>query len=128
MSNIKTLKPFKPGHPGGPGRPKNPPALKEIQQMTKGEYVLLMHKLINLKPDELANFKGTILEMAMASIIQKAIKEGDDKRLTYFTDRLFGKVKEQVEMEVTGHLDGKTEQEKLEAVKEAVKVLEAKQI
>ena len=111
MSNPKTLKPFKPGQSGNPnGRPKNPPELKEVQQMTKGQYQLLMHRLMSLKPEELSGFKGTLLEMALASIIQHAIKTGDQSRLTYFTDRLFGKVKDEVEIrtfrKVLRKLDG----------------------
>lgn len=110
MANEKNLKPFKHGNPGGPGRPKNPPELKEVQQMTKGQYQLLMHRLMSLKPEELGGFKGTLLEMALASIIQHAIKTGDQSRLTYFTDRLFGKVKDEVEIrtfrKVLRKLDG----------------------
>lgn len=84
---------FKPGQSGNPnGRPKNPIELMTIKQMSKGEFSLLMHKLINLKPEELSAFRGTVLEMAMASIIQQAIKQGDPSRLQFFIERLFGKI------------------------------------
>ncbi len=101
MANIKSLKPFKPGQCGNPkGRPKNPPELKAIQQMTKGQFSLLIHKLIDLKPEELSTFKGTVLEMAMASAMQSAIKSGDFSRIQGFVERLFGKVKDEVSADV----------------------------
>ncbi len=98
MANPASLKPFKKGWKGGPGRPKNPPALNDARRMTKAEFELLVSKLIDLKPEELGNFKGTVLEMAMASIMQKAIKEGDNRRLEFFVERLFGKVAQPVEL------------------------------
>jgi len=97
MANEKNLTPFQVGNPGGPGRPQDPPELKLIKQMTRGEFSLLIHKLIDLKPEELKDFKGTVLEMAMASIIQQAIKHGDPTRLQFFVERLFGKVKTEIE-------------------------------
>jgi hypothetical protein len=97
MANDKNLTPFQVGNPGGPGRPKDPPEIKLIKQMTRGEFSLLIHKLIDLKPEELKDFKGTVLEMAMASIIQQAIKHGDPTRLQFFVERLFGKVKTEIE-------------------------------
>lgn len=88
--------PFKPGQSGNPaGRPPGPPELKAIKQMTKGEFSLLIHKLIDLKPEDLKDFKGTVLEMAMASAMQKAIKSGDFSHIQSFIERLFGKVKEE---------------------------------
>lgn len=97
MANEQNLRKFKKGNPGGPGRPKDSPELHLIKQMTKGEFSLLIHKLIHLRPDELAAFKGTVLEMAMASAMQSAIKTGDFARIQSFVDRLFGKVKDQIE-------------------------------
>lgn len=102
MANEKNLKPFKKGETGNPnGRPANPPELRELQKMTKGEFEVLMHKLVNCKPEDLGQFKGTVLEMALASTIQKAIKEGDSHRIEFFLQRLFGKVKEEVSSEIT---------------------------
>jgi hypothetical protein len=97
MSNLKTLRPFVKGVSGNPkGRPKNPLALKNLKLMTKGEFSLLIHKLIDLKPEDLATFKGTVLEMAMASAMQTAIKTGDFSRIQSLIERLFGKVKDEV--------------------------------
>lgn len=98
MGNPKTLKKFQPGQSGNPaGRPKDPPELKQIKSMTKGEFSVLIHKLLELKPDELKDFKGTVLEMAMASAMQKAIKSGDFGNIQGFIERLFGKVKDEVQ-------------------------------
>ena len=100
MSNPKTLKPFKPGQSGNPaGRPKNPIELQAVKQMTKGEFSLLIHKLIDLKPEELSSFKGTVLEMAMASAMQHAIKSGDFAKIQIFIERLFGKVKDELALD-----------------------------
>lgn len=97
VGNEKNLTPFKPGECGNPnGRPADPPALKAIKQMSKGEFKVLIHKLIDLKPDELKDFRGTVLEMAMASAMQKAIKSGEFDKIQSFIERLFGKVKEEV--------------------------------
>jgi hypothetical protein len=123
MANEKNLKPFQKGNPGGPGRPRNPPELMDLSLMTQGEFKLLMHRLINLRPEELSSFKGTILEMAVASIIQRAIKDGDPVRLQYFTDRLFGKVSDKLEISPINLM---TPREKLEAAKQAILKLEAK--
>lgn len=98
MANNDNLKPFKKGHAGGPGRPANPPELKAIRQMTKGEFILLNHKLLDLSLEELENFKGTVLEMAMAAIIKKAIENGDQFRLQFFVERLYGKVTDKIEL------------------------------
>lgn len=96
---------FKPGQSGNPkGRPKDPPELKAIKQMTKAEFSLAIQKLINLKPDELKEFKGTAIEMALAATIQNAIKYGDVSRIQSLIDRLFGKVTDK--LETTGK-DGK---------------------
>lgn len=113
---------FLPGNSGGPGRPKDPPELKAIKQMSNGEYKLLMHKLMNLSPEDLLNFKGTVLEMAMASVIHQSIKQGDPSRLQYFTDRLFGKVTDKVEVSAIALM---TPREKIAAAKEAILKLES---
>ncbi len=101
MANEQNLKKFKPGQTGNPkGRPPEPKELKAIKQMTKGEFSVLIHKLIELKPEELSTFKGTVLEMAMASAMQKAIKSGDFSNIQGFIERLFGKVKDELQAEV----------------------------
>ena len=97
MANNKNLKSYKPGQSGNlSGRPKDPAELKAIKQMTKAEFQLLIHRLIDLRPEDLATFKGTVLEMAMASAMQSAIKSGDFSRIQGFIERLFGKVKDEI--------------------------------
>jgi hypothetical protein len=48
----------------------------------------------------LSTFKGTVLEMAMASAMQKAIKSGDFSNIQSFIERLFGKVKDEISGEL----------------------------
>ena len=98
MANEKNLKPFKKGWEGGPGRPSHPPELKAIKQMSQGEFKALVYKIINSAPEDLNNFRGTVLELALASTIQKAIKEGDQSRIEFFLQRLFGKVPDKLEV------------------------------
>lgn len=97
MANKNPTNGFKKGNPGGPGRPKDPDELKLITKMTKAEFELLMNKLLNLTKDELKQWQGTALEQAMCSIIVKAIDTGDQFRLQFFIERLFGKVTDKVE-------------------------------
>lgn len=95
MADEKKLKGFQKGNSG---RPKDPIELHLIKRMTKGEFEVLMQKLIHLTPDELNDYKGTVLEMAMVSIMKKSIDQGDQWRLQFFIERLFGKVSDKLEV------------------------------
>jgi hypothetical protein len=95
--------PWKKGKPGGPGRPKDPPELHTIKRMTKAELELLMHKIMHLSEKELEDFKGTAIEMSMAAIIKKSITYGDNQRVNFFLERLFGKVP--TKLEHSGSID-----------------------
>lgn len=113
---------FKPGQSGNPkGRPKDPPELKAIKQMTRGEFSLLIHKLIGLKPEDLKDFKGTVLEMAMASAVQAAIKHGDFSKMQSFIERLFGKVPDVVNSTVETKTVNKSLSELYKELEEAMK-------
>ena len=93
MANPKTLKPFPKGVSGNPaGRPPDPPELKEIQRLTKGSLELLVNKILSAKPEELNQFRGTVLEVWLASGASQAIKAGDYQRLVTLLERLIGKV------------------------------------
>lgn len=92
---------FKPGVITNPnGRPPEGPELKAIKNMSKNELAELFHRVLSAKPEDLNNFKGTVLEQWLASIIYQGIKQGDWGRLNPFIERLFGKVKDEVSAEV----------------------------
>jgi len=90
-------KPFVKGDPRA-GRPKDSPELRTIKRLTRPEFELLMQKLLNLTPNELNEYQGSVLEMSMASIIKKSIEHGDHWRLQFFIERLFGKVTDKIEL------------------------------
>lgn len=125
--NPKNLKPLKPGQSGNPkGRPKNPPQLREIQQLTKGEYSLMINKMLQCKPEDLANYNGTVLEKWVASVIYHGIKHGDPSRLASLIDRLIGKVPEKVELTEHEKVKSLSDEELLDAAVKAVEALKLK--
>lgn len=98
MANEENLIPKKKGNPGSKGRPKDPPELHLIKKLTKGEFDLLMNRLLILTPAQAEIYQGNILEMAMLSILKKAVDHGDHFRLQFFIDRLLGKVVDKMEV------------------------------
>lgn len=101
MANPNPKHKFQKGEVTNPkGRAPNPPELKALQRMTKMELEVLMHKILNTKPEDLNNFNGTVLEKFLASILFHGIKNGDYGRLNPFLERLFGKVKEEIVADV----------------------------
>lgn len=107
------------------GRPKDSPEVKAIKKMKKGEFLLLCHKFINMTPEELEEFKGTVLEEMLAKQARDAISRGETPKVEFFTDRLFGKVQDllKVEAETTGDItvfDGKVLKDKLKKIRSDV--------
>lgn len=119
MANPKSLKPFKPGQSGNPaGRPPNPPELKEMQRLTKGQVEVLLNKILNSKPEDLSQFRGTVLEIWLAAGATNAIKTGDYSRLMLLLDRIVGKPSDKVELEVKP-VEAWTKEEKLKLLEES---------
>lgn len=93
---------FKKGQSGNPsGRPKIPEDLKRASRLTADEFLGLCNKFLRMNlPDLLAvvgnpkqpNTQSSMLEMLVASIITKAVNEGDQRRLDFLLDRLLGKI------------------------------------
>jgi hypothetical protein len=97
------LKPFKPGQSGNPnGRPKDPPDIKEAKKLTTHEMIRILNKFNHWTIAQLKEFclneNNTVLEMMVARIMIKGIKDGTPTNLTFLFDRLIGKVKDQVEV------------------------------
>lgn len=96
---------FKKGQSGNP----NGSASKNIsnaRRLNKTLVTELLNKFINMPTNELLNFvthnvKGggadPCIETLLATILVKAIQEGDHTRLNFIFDRLIGKVTDKVE-------------------------------
>ena len=115
---------FQPGQSGNPaGRRPDPPELKAIKKMSKGEFDLMMHKFMHLTQIELGKIisdpNSKAPEAILASIAAQAIKQGDPGRFTYFSDRLFGKVKD--EINVTHDFSNMTDQELAQEIEKTLK-------
>ncbi len=94
---YKNLKPFVKGQSGNPeGRAK--------QVLTKDKVASIMGKFSLMTRDELKkvadNPKSTMIEIAVASILHRAVKDGDFSRLDFLLARSIGKVKEEIEQTV----------------------------
>jgi len=95
-------KPFKPGQSGNPsGRPKLPDDVLKLKKTTQAEAEASLIAMLRMSKEELSaklnDPKTSMSELAIGSVIAKAVKEGDQSRLGFVWDRLFGKVKEIVE-------------------------------
>ena len=96
---------FKTGHDkAGPGRPKIPPEIRMASKLTRRKLEAAMNRLLFKEKRELEDIIDsdftTALDCALARILLLTARDGDQKRLDFFFDRLVGKVKEvkQIEM------------------------------
>ncbi len=66
------------------------------------EFIRLANKLIHLTVPELQQIQRdpetTALEQMLIAVIIKATNQGDDKRLTFYLDRLLGKVPDKIDL------------------------------
>lgn len=118
---------FKPGNPGGPGRPIVPDDIKEARKLTSTEVERILTQLLSMSPSELVqikqNPKSTMLELMIHSIVVNAVNKGDQQRLDFLLQRVIGKVKEKIEMEINP-FEGKSEAELKELVKQEYGLIE----
>ena len=81
--------------------------------MTKAEA-----KAIVLNPDT------PLIEVLIASIVNKAVHQGDERRLTFILDRLIGKVKDTVDINnYMSRIEKLTEAQVIDLGKDAIKFL-----
>ncbi len=97
---------FKKGYVSNPnGRPKLPEDLRVIKRLTQSEITSLISKYLQLTRDELtraAQDKSLpIIELYIASVIQKGVIGGDTLRLNFLFDRTIGKVADKIEAQLT---------------------------
>lgn len=94
---------WKPGQSGNPeGRTKLPEDIRAAKKLNKIELERLLNLYLTLSDEEiktrLLDNKTPQLEKMIASIVCKAIDSGDQQRLTFILDRLVGKVKDEVDV------------------------------
>ena len=93
---------------GQSGNPKgmNSKAITEARKLNKALVTELLNKFINMPTCDLVDFvrrntkeqgSDPTIETLVASILIKAINEGDQARLNFILDRLIGKVTDKVE-------------------------------
>ena len=106
-------KDFQPGQSGNPkGRPRDPLDLHLVKSLNQGDFKLIIQRLLDMSPEELASHHGTSLEMVIKSGILKAIETGDLTKLQSSFDRLFGKVTEKLEVDARHEIVNQEQEEK----------------
>lgn len=96
---------FKKGNPGGPGRPRVTPEELAQTRLTSTRFKAALRKYLNLSmPEIMALLKDPTtksLDLMILSVLARAIKDGDEKRLGWILEKLFGRSKEQIDVNLT---------------------------
>ena len=96
-------KPFEKGHPGGPGAPKLPDEVKKLAGLTKKEALALLGEMLQKPMVEveavLADKSRKAFDHITAAIVTKSV-DGNSAYLKEMLDRLYGKVKEELQISV----------------------------
>lgn len=112
MANEDNLKPFKKGY--DPRRENNGRPRKYVSELRSQGYKLsevndTIQVLISMTIDELkevyTNPKATILEKTIASAIRKSIEKGSLYSIETLLTRVYGKPKEQVDLNASGGME-----------------------
>lgn len=107
MANNENLKPIQKGETRNPnGRPRKYVSLLREQGYKLSEVNDTIQVLISMTIDELkevyTNPKATILEKTIASAIRKSIEKGSLYSIETLLTRVYGKPKEQVDLNASG--------------------------
>lgn len=94
---------FKKGQSGNPsGAKKLPPELKKAATMTKVETLQRLVSFLQMDiyglEEVLKDKSRSVMDHWIARICLVGIKEGDNRRLDFMLDRLFGKVQPHIEI------------------------------
>jgi hypothetical protein len=93
------------------GRPKFPVEQKMAQKLTRTKFRAITMRYLGHTRGELEsiarNPETPAIDMVVISILIKAIKGGDEKRLNWFLEQLFGKLTENkaLDVNVTGKVE-----------------------
>jgi len=110
MANNQNLKPFKKGEVANPnGRPRKYVSELRAQGYRLSEVNDAIQVLISMTIDELkevyTNPKATVLEKTIASAIRKSIEKGSLYSIETLLTRVYGKPKEQVDLNASGGME-----------------------
>lgn len=88
---------WKKGQSGNPRGPAvAPPDIRGARALTRVEFERVANKFLFSKKEEfqaaVRDPETPMLEMMIASIIQKGVIEGDERRMNFLLDRMVGKV------------------------------------
>lgn len=122
---MTNLKPFKAGVSGNPGgRPKLPLELRVARRENTATLIRLIHQYMGMSKEEARqrlSKPGTLqTEEMIQGQITKAI-EGDTNAFRFIIEVMCGKIPDHDEISAT---ESMSDQEKLELMREAVKMLE----
>ena len=102
MAEIKRGIPFKDGNPGGPGRPTMSTEEKQLSKLTRTKFNNIVRQYLDMDKAELKVIEEDVttktLDRMVIAVMLKAIDEGDQKRINWFLEQLFGKLAENVNM------------------------------
>ena len=103
-------RPFKKGESGNPkGRPPMPAEMREIKKLSPQYLKTIIAKLSRMTPEEMMTWVKepedrtdvpNNMEVMIASIIHKAITDGDHNKLNFLLDRTIGKVVEEKKVQI----------------------------
>jgi len=98
---------FKEGNTKGQGRPKSTPAAKKLARLTRDRFKAAVRKYLGKNRDELTEIakdaNTSALDLMIVSVMNKAIVNGDQNKMQWFLEQLFGKLTENLSVEVTGN-------------------------
>lgn len=105
-----------------------PKDLRDARELTKKHLEGLLNKhlwLTKIEAKALVEHPETpLLEVLIASIVDKAVNHGDEKRLDFILNRLIGKVSEQIDINsYMGNLQKMSETQIIDLGKDAIKFL-----
>lgn len=113
---------FKKGQSGNPsGKPKVVFTAEELRKRIAKALSFNKEQLAEILHDK----KSTSLDLVLASVIAKAIKDGDINKMEYLFNRSIGKVKDTLDV-TQNILTDMSREEILKKAQQAIKVLEGK--
>lgn len=99
---------FAKGGQGGPGRTPLSDEDKALAKLTRTRFRTIVRKYLQMNKaqlQEVAQAEETeALDLMVISVMNKAILKGDEKRINWFLEQLFGKLKETRDISVTGDI------------------------
>lgn len=108
---------FKKGNKYGKGRPKVTEEERRVNKLTRTQFKNAVSKYLKMTKkemeEEMKNPEVVSLDMAILAVLSKAIDKGDEKRLNWMLEQLFGKLKETTDLNVSGSLGAEIDVTKL---------------